>query len=174
MQDFGLSAQHSYFLTSEKKLADYFEEAVRAYPQPKLIANWILVEFGGRLKEQGISLWKSGIHPSDVAELVRMIQEGVLTSRTAKNVADEMVQTPGVSPQIILEKNPSYKPFADLTKLQEIVAEVIRDNEQSVKDILAGRDRAFAFLVGQVMKKTKGAAQPDLVNRLLREEIQSK
>ena len=173
VREFGLSAQHSYFLTSEKKLADYFEEAIRAYPQPKLIANWILVEFGGRLKEKGISVWKSGIHPSDIAELVRMIQEGVLTSKTAKGVADEMVLTPGVAPHVIVEKNPAFRPFSDVAKLQEIVVEVVRENEQSIKDVIGGRDRAFAFLVGQVMKKTKGAAEPDLVNRFLREAIAS-
>lgn len=171
VREFGLSAQHSYFLTSQKKLADYFEESVRFYPQPKLVANWIIVEFGGRLKEKGLSIWKSGIHPSDVAELVRMIQEGALTSKTAKSVADEMMQTPGVAPSVIVEKNPAFRPFSDVAKLQEIVQAVVQENEQSVKDIIGGRDRLFAFLVGQVMKKTKGAAQPDLVNRLLREAI---
>ncbi len=171
VRDFGLSAQHSYFLTSEKKLADYFEEAVRIYPQPKPIANWILVEFGGRLKEKGLSIWQSGVTPQNLAELVKMIQEGVVTSRTAKSVADEMLLTPEVSPRTIVEDNPAYRPFADTEKLQEIVVQVVRENEASVKEVLGGRDRAFTFLVGQVMKKTQGSAQPDLVNRLLREAI---
>lgn len=171
VHDFGLSLQHSYFLTSEKKLADYFEEAVREYSQPKLIANWILVEFGGRLKEKGISIWKSGVSPAHVAELVKMIQEGVITSKTAKSVADDMIKTPELSPRTIVDNNPSYRPFSDIGKLEEIVSGVVQENEASVKDILSGRERAFAFLVGQVMKKTQGSAQPDLVNRLLREMI---
>lgn len=170
-REFELSPGQSYFLTSDKKIANYFEEALLTCRQPKMVANWIAVEFTGRLKEQGKAIWESGLRPEHVGELVLMIQEGVITGKIAKSVADEMVSLPGVSPRSIVEKNPAYRPFQDLERLKQIVVEVVQANPQSVKDFLAGRDRAFAFLVGQVMKKTQGSAPPDQVNSLLKEAI---
>lgn len=171
VQQFELSAQQSYFLTSDKKTATFFEEALLTCHQPKAVANWIAVEFTGRLKEQGKAIWESGLRPCDVGELVAMIQEGTITGKTAKSVADEMVASPGLSPRAIVERNPAYRPFQDTQLLQKIVTEVIDANPQSVKDFLSGRDRAFAFLVGQVMKRTQGSAHPDQVNALLKEAI---
>jgi aspartyl-tRNA(Asn)/glutamyl-tRNA(Gln) amidotransferase subunit B len=170
-REFELSAQQSYFLTSDKKIANFFEEALQTCRQPKMIANWIAVEFTGRLKEQGKTIWESGLRAVDVGELVQMIQDGAITGKTAKSVADEMVSMPGVSPKSIVEKNPAYRPFGDIQRLQEIVTEVVEANPQSVQDFLAGRDRAFAFLVGQVMKKTQGSAHPEQVNSLLKAAI---
>jgi aspartyl-tRNA(Asn)/glutamyl-tRNA(Gln) amidotransferase subunit B len=132
------------------------------------------VEFTGRLKEQGKSIWDSGLRPADVGDLVSMIQEGVITGKIAKSVADEMVAAPQLSPRTIVEKNPAYRPFLDIEKLKQIVNGVIETNPQSIQDFVAGRDRAFGFLVGQVMKQTQGSAQPELVNRLLKEAIAQK
>jgi aspartyl-tRNA(Asn)/glutamyl-tRNA(Gln) amidotransferase subunit B len=174
VREYGLSSLQSYFLTSDKKMADFFEAALICCHQPKTIANWIAVEFTGRLKEQGKILWSSGIRPSDVAELVSLIQEGVITGKIAKNVADDMVAQPGVSPRSIVEKNPAYRPFDNIDQLQKMVDEVVNDNQPLVQEVLAGRERVFAFLVGQVMKKTKGSAPPERVNALLRDAIQRK
>ena len=171
VSEFGLSDQQSYFLTSDKKTATFFEEALLTCHQPKMVANWIAVEFTGRLKEQGKTISESGLRPSNVGELVLMIQEGAITGKTAKSVADEMVAEPQSSPRAIVEKNPAYRPFIDMEMLNTIVDEVIEANPQSIKDFISGRDRAFAFLVGQVMKKTQGSAHPDQVNRLLKEAI---
>ena len=171
VKEFGFSDQQSYFLTSDKKTATFFEQALTTCNQPKMLANWIAVEFTGRLKEQGKTIWESGIRPADVGELVVMIQEGTITGKTAKSVADEMVANPNLSPRTIVDKNPAYRPFQDIKLLEKIVEEVVGANPQSVKDFLAGRDRAFAFLVGQVMKRTQGSAPPDQVNTLIKEAI---
>ncbi len=170
-REYGLSAQQSYFLTSDKKTATFFENALQTCLQPKMVANWIAVEFTGRLKEKGMTISESGLRPSDIGELVLMIQEGVITGKTAKSVADEMMASPGLSPRTIVDKNPSLRPFQDTQLLEKIVSEVVEANPQSVKDFLAGRDRAFSFLVGQVMKRTQGSAQPEQVNSLLKESI---
>lgn len=171
VNEFGLSAQQSYFLTSDKKMAVFFEQTLAVCHQPKMVANWIAVEFTGRLKEIGKSVWDSGIRPIDVGELIQMIQDGSITGKIAKSVADDMVESPGVSPRVIVDRNPSYKPMSDIGHLREVVAEVVAANTQSIRDFIAGRDRAFGYLVGQVMKKTGGSAQPDQVNTLLREAI---
>lgn len=171
LRDFGLSEQQAYFLTSDRRLAFYFEEALQGGAAPKAVANWIAVEFTGRLKELGKAVFNSGIAPSDIGALVLMLQNGVVTGKTAKIVADQMVANPGTSPSSIVDKNPDLRPFDNSTQLGEIVAQVVQDNSQSVADFKAGKDRAFGFLVGQVMKKTKGSAQPEEVNRLLKEVI---
>ena len=118
-----------------------------------------------------MTISESGLRPCDIGELVLMIQEGVITGKTAKSVADEMMASPGLSPRTIVDKNPSLRPFQDTQLLEKIVSEVVEANPQSVKDFLAGRDRAFSFLVGQVMKRTQGSAQPEQVNSLLKESI---
>lgn len=170
-REFSLSPQQGYFLTSDKKMAHYFEEVVRLCPHPKMVANWLAVEFTGRLKEQGVAVWQSGILPENIAELVLMIQEGTITGKIAKSVADEMVANPGLSPKAIVERTPAYRPFQDVEGLLMIVSSVVKENPQSVRDFINGRDRAFGFLVGQVMKRTQGSAHPDQVNRLLREAV---
>ncbi len=171
VQEYALSSQQSYFLTSDKKTATFFEETLQTCMQPKMVANWIAVEFTGRLKERGMTIWESGLRPVDIGELVLLIQEGTITGKIAKSVADEMVANPGLSPRVIVERNPAYRPFQDMALLQKIVDDVISANPQSVQDFLAGRDRAFSFLVGQVMKRTQGAAPPDQVNILLKKSI---
>ncbi len=173
-QQYGLSTQQSYFFTVDRKLADYFEQTVKVCDSVKMVANWIAVEFAGRFKEMGIAIWESEIRPKDVGELVYMVQEGTITGKIAKSVADEMVKTPGVSPKEIVRGRPEYQPFQDMEKLKKIVEEVVLEHPDTVEAIKNGRDRSFAFLVGQVMKRTKGSAPPEQVNKLLKESMKCK
>lgn len=171
LEELQLPLQPAYLLASDKKLSSYFERALESCKDAKQLANWITVEFFGRLKETGKSIYASGIDAQHIAELVCLILDGTITGKIAKSVADDMVLKPGVSPRIIIDGNPHYKPVADEGLLKQIIAEVLAANQQSVTDFKAGRDKAFAFLVGQVMKKTGGAAQPALVNQLLKQAI---
>ncbi|HSW72262.1 MAG TPA: Asp-tRNA(Asn)/Glu-tRNA(Gln) amidotransferase subunit GatB [Chlamydiales bacterium] len=168
---YGLSTDLSEVLILEKPLSDYFEEAYKLCKNARALANWIVVEFTGRLKEGGQTLLSLGIPPSHVAKLVNMIDEGKITGRIAKSVADDMVANPGVDPAQIVEKNPDYKPLADQSLIESIVAEVLKQNPESIADYKAGKTKAFAFLVGQVMKLTRGKADPALVNDLLHKTL---
>lgn len=168
---YGLSTDLSGVLILEKPLSDYFEEAYKLCKNARALANWIVVEFTGRLKEVGQTLLSLGIPPSHVAKLVNMIDEGKITGRIAKSVADDMVANPGVDPAQIVEKNPDYKPLADQSLIESIVAEVLKQNPESIADYKAGKTKAFAFLVGQVMKLTRGKADPALVNDLLHKKL---
>lgn len=170
----GLSEHHAFVLVADKESSDYFEQAMQFVNSPKLLCNWIIVEFQGRFKEKGLSLAKSGIPPKDVASLVQMIESGALTGRIAKTVADEMVLKPGTSPQAIVEANPNFNPVHDTALLEPIVDRILAANEQSIIDYRNGKDRAFAFLVGQVMKETQGKASPQVVNELLQNKIKNK
>lgn len=170
---YGLSTDLSGVLILEKPLSDYFEEAYKLCKNARNLANWIVVEFTGRLKEGGQNLLSLGIPPSHVAKLVNMIDEGKITGRIAKSVADDMVKNPGIDPAQIVEKNPDYKPLEDQSLVQSIVAEVLKQNPESIADYKAGKTKAFAFLVGQVMKLTRGKADPALVNDLLHKSLDS-
>jgi aspartyl-tRNA(Asn)/glutamyl-tRNA(Gln) amidotransferase subunit B len=173
VKDLGLSKHQAFVLTSEKWLADYFEEALHHCSNARSLSNWILVEFSGRLKDTGTNLRSAGIDPKHLAELVNLIDKGTITGRIAKSVADEMVAAPHISPTSIVEANPDYQPLTDHTEIERFVQQVVAANPQSVADFKAGRDKAFAFLVGQVMKLCRGKASPQLVNELINKQIQS-
>lgn len=166
-----LAHDAALILTSEKVLADYFEEALTACSNARGLANWVITEFPGRLKDQGLTLWNSGIAPLHVGQLVNMVEEGKITGRMAKEVADLMVKTPDKSPETIVSENPQFQPLTDESELEAIVDKVIAENAASVADYQAGKKKAFAYLVGQVMKATAGKAAPPTVNRLLHQKL---
>jgi aspartyl-tRNA(Asn)/glutamyl-tRNA(Gln) amidotransferase subunit B len=172
VRELGLSQHQSFVLTSEKALADYFEQALKTCSNARSLSNWILVEFVGRLKDSGESILSIGIKPEHMATLVNLIEQGKITGKIAKSVADDMVARPGTDPAIIVAENPDYQPMNDQAEVERYVDKVIIENGQSVADYKAGRDKAFAFLVGQVMKLCKGKASPQLVNELLKDRIE--
>lgn len=172
VRDFNLSRHQAFILISEKALADYFEQALQTCSNARSLANWLLVEFVGRLKDSGESILSVGIKPEHVATLIHLIDQGKITGRIAKSVADDMVARPGIDPAIIVADNPDYQPLNDQAEIERYVDKVLVENEQSIADYKAGRDKAFAFLVGQVMKLCRGKASPQLVNALLKERIE--
>ena len=170
-KELNLSRSQAFALTSDKQIADYFEEALKSSSQARQLANWLLVEFAGRLKDTGKTIISVGIKPEHLATLVNLIDQGKITGKIAKSVADEMVARPGIDPSIIVAENPDYQPLNDQGEVEKYVDQVLAANMQSVIDYRAGRDKAFAFLVGQVMKLCRGKASPQLVNELLVDRI---
>lgn len=168
----GLSIQQAFTLTSDKKTASYFEAALDHVPNAKLLANWITVEFAGRLKTIGKAIYDTEIPAKHIAHLVELIDSGKVSGKIAKSVADDMIEHPKKDPRDIVKDNPAYQTITNTDAILPIVDQVIAANEQSVEDFIKGRDRAFAFLVGQVMKHTQGSASPQIVNDLLRKRIQ--
>lgn len=172
VRELGLSQHQSFVMTSNKALADYFEETLKTCSNARGLSNWILVEFAGRLKDSGESILTIGIPPEQLASLINLIDQGKITGRIAKSVADEMVSRPGLDPALIVAENPDYQPLNDLTEIEGYVDQVVQANGQSVADFKNGREKAFAFLVGQVMKLCRGKASPQLVNELLINRIE--
>ncbi|MFI5335010.1 MAG: Asp-tRNA(Asn)/Glu-tRNA(Gln) amidotransferase subunit GatB [Chlamydiales bacterium] len=158
-------------LINDKPLADYFEEAMQFSSNAKSLCNWLTIEFAGRLKESGKTIAQAGISGKHVANLVNMIDRNLITGKIAKAVADEMLLHPGKDPEIIVDENPDFKPVHETSSIEPIVDEVLLMNAQSVADYKAGKGRAFDFLVGQVMKATKGKAAPNVVGELLRKKL---
>lgn len=159
--------QPAVLLVNEKRLSDYFEEALKLCSNGKALANWLTVEFPGRLKEKGKTLWDLEIPSSHIAELVRLIDNGTINGKIAKSVADKMVEKPLVSPATIVEQNPDFKPIQDTSEIESLIDKVLQDNPTAATDYKAGKNKAFAFLIGQVMKLSRGKASPDLVNSIL-------
>ena len=171
IEELELPGDIAYILVSEKSLADYFEEALKQGPQAKPLANWIVVEFAGRLKEKGEDIWACGLPAEHVGSLVSMIESGEITGKIAKKVADEMLLAREKSPKEIVAERPDFQPMTDTSALEALVDQVLAEQSQSVQDYLNGKEKAFGFLVGQVMKATKGQASPPIVNKLLKEKL---
>lgn len=158
-------------LIQEKRLADYFEEALKVCNNPKNVCNWITVEFTGRFKDSGATLLDSGIQASHIGKLVQMIEKDTITGKIAKSVADDMFNAPGKDPEQIVKENPDYQPIQDTSSIEPLVDQVLAANPQSIADFKEGKARAFDFLVGQVMKLCKGKASPAVVNELLTKKL---
>lgn len=166
-----LSAYSSSILTSDKHLAIYFEEALRHSSNAESICNWITVEFQGRLKETGKTLKDVLITPENIAKLVNMIDKGIITGKIAKSVADDMISLNGKDCEQIVKENPNYQPLNNEKDIETMVDKVLDDNKVSIDDYKAGKQRAFGFLVGQVMKISGGKACPQIVNDLLKKKL---
>lgn len=166
-----LSPYFGTLLINDKPLCDYFEEALAYCQQARILCNWVTVEFVGRLKESGHTLRASGILPQHVGELVNLIEKGIITGKIAKLIADDMVTHPGKAPSTIVQENPDYQPVNDTGAIENMIDEVLRENPQSIADFKAGRAKAYAHLVGQVMKKCRGKADPAILNEILTKKL---
>ncbi|MCY0866991.1 MAG: Asp-tRNA(Asn)/Glu-tRNA(Gln) amidotransferase subunit GatB [Aquificaceae bacterium] len=170
VKDYSLDEYSARVLTDNKELGDFFEEALKHYSQePKLVANWLLNDLLGNLSEVGKDIEDSPVSPKGLAELVRLIKEGTLSSKLAKEVLKEMVAT-GKDPNEVVEEK-GLKQVSDEGQIRAFIEEVLKENPKEVERYRSGEEKVFGFLVGQVMKKAKGKANPQVVNKLLREML---
>lgn len=169
MRDYGLSAYDAGVLTASKDLSDYYEEVVKHCQDPKTAANWVMVELMGYVNAQGIEVRDVKLSPANLGKLITLINKGTISGKIAKQVFKELLETDRDPEAIVKEKG--LVQITDPEVLRPIVLQVLDANAQSVVDYKNGKDRALGFLVGQVMKATKGKANPELVNKLLLEEI---
>jgi len=171
IKDLDLSEYNASILIIDKKLSDYFEEAMQNCKNAKLLCNLITVEFAGKLKEVNQTIFSLKIPPKSIATIVNLIDSKKITGKIAKSVIDDIIKNPTIDPQLIIKENPNYQPLKDENQIEQFVNEVLKENPQSIADYKNGKDKALAFLVGQVMKLTKGKASPDIVNKLILKKI---
>ncbi|ADI25397.1 Asp-tRNA(Asn)/Glu-tRNA(Gln) amidotransferase subunit GatB [Geobacillus sp. C56-T3] len=169
VEEWGLPEYDAKVLTLTKEMADFFEATVANGADPKLASNWLMVEVSGYLNAEQKELHDIALTPESLAGMIKLIQNGTISSKIAKKVFKELVEHGGDPERIVKEKG--LVQISDEGALRKIVLEVLDANPQSVEDYKNGKDRALGFLVGQVMKATKGQANPPLVNKLLVEEI---
>ncbi|MFC5468599.1 Asp-tRNA(Asn)/Glu-tRNA(Gln) amidotransferase subunit GatB [Cohnella suwonensis] len=169
IQQFGLSSYDAGVLTASMKLADFFEESLKHTTDAKASANWIMGELLGYLNANNLELGDVKITGQGLGEMIQLIEKGTISNKIAKTVFKGMLES-GKSPQSIVEEQGLVQ-ISDEGAIVAIVDAVIAANPQSVEDFRGGKDKAIGFLVGQIMKETKGKANPGLVNKLLVERL---
>ena len=153
-------------LTASKPLAGYYEEVVKAFPDPKTASNWVMVELLGLLNKDGREITDSPIPPAELAALLTMLNRGDISGKTAKMVFERMYQTG--KPAALIVQEEGLTQISDQDELLRIVDEVLAQHPGPVADYRKGKVQSFTFLVGAVMKASRGKANPKAVNELLR------
>lgn len=169
IKEFDLPEYDAEILTSSKKTASFFEKANAICNNPKAVSNWIMGDFARMLNEKEIEIDESKVTEENLASLIMLIDKGTISSKIAKQIFEEMFET-GEDAKAIVEKRGLVQ-ISDEGAIKEICQRVVDANPQSIIDYKAGKDRAIGFLVGQIMKETKGKANPQIVNKLLLEII---
>lgn len=171
-ESFGLPAHDVGLLTSSKAMGDFFEAAVGEGAGPKAVSNWMMGELSAHLNALNIGIEEARITPARLAKMIGMVEKGVISGKTAKSVFEEMLST-GEDPDVIVEEG-GITQISDEEEIARIIGEVMEENPGSVEDYRGGKQKAAGFLVGQVMRKTKGRANPQLVNELLRRSLEGR
>lgn len=170
MEQFGLSEYDASLIVSTKAMAEYFDEAVKTAKDAKGVANWLLGDVSAYLNNEGIAIGEFKISPANLAELVNLTKEGVLSSKLAKKVFAEMLKE-NEAPKALVKKL-GLEQVSDEGAIMKLVEETIAENPQAVADFKAGKQKAIGSLVGQIMKKSKGKANPGMVQSMLKEKLQ--
>ena len=168
-----LPAYDADLLTSRKDIADYFETAVKLHANPKSISNWVMGDLFRVLKERRldeelhITNWP--VQPSQLGELVRLIDEGTISGKIAKTIFDAMLDTNLTPREIVAEKG--LEQVSDTASIETTIEEILAANPKQVLQYKAGNEKVFGFLVGQVMKATKGKVNPQKANAILKQKL---
>ena len=168
-QQYGLSFADASQLVSERSLADYYEAATEASGNPRATANWIRTELLRELEAAGISAAESRVAPQELGALVRLIDEGKISGKQGKDVLVEMFKT-GKAAQAIIEEQGLVQ-LSDTGEIDALIDSVIAANPDQVANYRAGKEALLGFFVGQVIKASKGKANPKVVNERLREKL---
>jgi aspartyl-tRNA(Asn)/glutamyl-tRNA(Gln) amidotransferase subunit B len=167
--EFGVPPYDAGVLTASRDLAAYFEETVQLFPQPKAVSNWIMTELMRALKGDETGIRSCPARPNQLAELLRLIEDGTISGKIAKTVFDEMYAT-GKDPSAIIGDKGLVQ-ISDADELAAAVRKALEANPGEVQKYLGGKTKLIGFFVGEVMKTTKGKANPKLVNQILAEEL---
>jgi aspartyl-tRNA(Asn)/glutamyl-tRNA(Gln) amidotransferase subunit B len=167
--EFGLPAYDSFVLTAEKNLADYFESVAKHSKNAKAASNWIMTELLRELNEAVIEVEKSPISSTHLAEMIQMIDAKEISGKMAKEVFSDMWKTSKAPREIVKSKGMSQ--ITDTSAIEKIVDDVMSANAAAVTDYRGGKTKLFGFFVGQVMKASKGQANPEMVNQVLQTKL---
>jgi len=169
IRDYKISLYDAQVLTADKILADYFEDAVRYGGSPKLIGNWIMTELLRELKLQGVTVENWPVSGKNLSRLVQLIEQGIITGKIAKSVFSKMCKD-RLDPDTVIKRD-GLTQINNEKELISVIDKVIGDDSKSVNDYKAGKQAALMYLVGQVMKITKGKANPTMAQKLLKERL---
>ena len=166
----GLSAYDANLVIAERFLADYYDEVRKSIDDPKLIVNYLMGDYYRELVAAGLEFKTSPVSVADFSELLKLLQDKTISGKLAKDIIPVMVKE-GKSPKVIVEEKGLVQ-ISDTGAIEAIIAEVIDANPKAVEDYRSGKGNSIGFLVGQVMKASKGKANPGIVNELLKAKLE--
>ena len=168
VRDYGISEYDAGVLVLDSDISAYFEKLIAKH-EPKLSVTWLTVELFGRMNKIGISFENLKVSAQNLIGLLDLIKDGSISGKIAKDVLDFMIESGETAAKIVEAKG--FKQVSDSGAIEKIIEEVLAKNQQSVDDFKAGKERAFGFLIGQIMKESKGQANPSVVNELLKKKL---
>jgi aspartyl-tRNA(Asn)/glutamyl-tRNA(Gln) amidotransferase subunit B len=166
---FGLSDYDAGVLTATRAVADYFEAVAKEVSDPKLAANWVMGELAAALNKEGIEIENSPVDTGALAQLLLRIEDQTISGKIAKEVFEAMWAGEGTADDVIESRG--LKQITDTAAIQAVIDQVLEDNPGQLEQYRSGKDKLFGFFVGQVMKATRGKANPAQVNELLRKSL---
>jgi aspartyl-tRNA(Asn)/glutamyl-tRNA(Gln) amidotransferase subunit B len=169
IREYQIPEYDAEILTSTKAMANYYEECIRLLPEPKTVSNWMMGELLRELKRDEREIDQCPVTPQHLAEMLKMMKEGTISGKIAKDVFEEMYRTGDQPAKIVKEKG--WIQILDGGEIERAIQRVIEANPKLVEDYQKGKEKLFGFFVGEVMKETKGKANPKLVNELLRKKL---
>ncbi|NLV76739.1 MAG: Asp-tRNA(Asn)/Glu-tRNA(Gln) amidotransferase subunit GatB [Tissierellia bacterium] len=170
IEEYDIPEYDAGVLTQSKELADFYEETVKYTDDPKQVSNWIMGDVLRRINDEELQIEDLKFKPKDLAQLLELINQGKISNNIGKKVLRTMFET-GDSPEKIV-KDEGLIQISDEGELKKIIEKILSENEQSIIDYRNGKDRALGYLVGQVMKTTRGKANPQMVNQMIRDMIE--
>ncbi|CCI35512.1 MAG: Asp-tRNA(Asn)/Glu-tRNA(Gln) amidotransferase subunit GatB [Microcystis sp.] len=168
-EEFGLSAYDARVLTDDRTVAEYFETAVIAGANAKLVANWISQDIAAYLNNNKLTITEIALQASDLAELVKLIETGTISGKIAKEILPELL-TQGGSPKTLVEKKGLIQ-ISDTSAIEKLIEEIIAAHPSELEKFRAGKTNLKGFFVGQVMKKSGGKADPKLTSQILDQKL---
>ena len=168
IKEFGIPEYDAGVLTADTEISFYFEKLITKH-EPKICVTWLTVELFGRMNKAGINFENLKISAENLVELLDLIKSGEISGKIAKDVLDEMFESGESAAKVVELKG--FKQVSDSSALEKIIDEVMAKNENFVTDYRLGKDKLFGFFVGQVMKESKGQANPVMVNELLKKKL---
>ncbi|CDQ20603.1 Asp-tRNA(Asn)/Glu-tRNA(Gln) amidotransferase subunit GatB [Halobacillus karajensis] len=169
IEELKLPVYDAMVLTNNKELSDFFEETIAQNADIKQASNWLMGEVSAYMNKHYKELHELALTPESLAKMIQLIEDGTISSKIAKKVFTELVENGGDPEKIVKEKG--LVQISDEGQLTEIVSTIMDNNPQSIEDYKNGKDKALGFLVGQVMKETKGQANPPMVNKIILAEM---
>ncbi|WP_404447503.1 Asp-tRNA(Asn)/Glu-tRNA(Gln) amidotransferase subunit GatB [Sutcliffiella horikoshii] len=172
VEELGLPAYDAQVLTITKEMSDFFDGTVEAGADAKLASNWLMGEVSAYLNAENKELDNTALTPEGLAGMIKLLEKGTISSKIAKKVFKELIENGGDAEKIVKDKG--LVQISDEGTLRKMVGETLDANPKSVQDYKEGTERAIGFLVGQIMKASKGQANPQMVNKILIEEIKKR
>ncbi len=171
VSELGLAEKDARALTSDRDMADYFEQVQQSIDDARMAANWLLGEVSARLNKNALEIKDSPVNAEGLTGLLKRIKDNTISGKIAKDVFEAMWEEGGDADSIIESKG--LKQITDTSAIEAIIDEVIAANPSQVEEFKAGKDKLIGFFVGQVMKASKGKANPGQVNQLLQKKLKS-